>query len=81
MKEEMVDTTYGDVIIKFPYLPLEFLHYYAMIIYQYSTGGFAFLEVILAHSSVSEIISAISRIYRLTEKTEKQKRWGVAPSS
>lgn len=37
MKEEMVDTTYGDVIIKFPYLPLEFLHYYAMIIYQYST--------------------------------------------
>ncbi|MGN4653042.1 hypothetical protein ACTFOV_24200 [Bacillus cereus group sp. MYBK79-2] len=37
MKEEMVDTTYGDVIIKFPYLSLEFLHYYAMIIYQYST--------------------------------------------
>ncbi|PDY90890.1 hypothetical protein CN268_12075 [Bacillus anthracis] len=38
MKEEMVDTTYGDVIINFPYLSLEFLHYYAMIIYQYSTG-------------------------------------------
>ncbi len=38
MKEEMVDTTYGDVIIKFPYPSLEFLHYYAMIIYQYSTG-------------------------------------------
>jgi len=37
MKEEMVDMTYGDVIIKFPYLPLEFLHYYAMIIFQYST--------------------------------------------
>ncbi|PEA09930.1 hypothetical protein CN425_23545 [Bacillus cereus] len=42
-KEEIVDTTYGDVIIKFPYLPLEFLHYLAMIIYQYSTG----YEVIL----------------------------------
>ncbi|WP_176538804.1 hypothetical protein [Bacillus cereus] len=34
----MVDTTYGDVIIKFPYLSLESLHYLAMIIYQYSTG-------------------------------------------
>jgi len=41
----MVDTTYGDVIIKFPYLPLEFLHYYAMIIYQYSTRRVAILEV------------------------------------
>ncbi|PDZ07571.1 hypothetical protein COE20_23535 [Bacillus cereus] len=47
MKEEMVDTTYGDVIIKFPYLSLEFLHYYAMIIYQYSTGRVAILEVVL----------------------------------
>ncbi|MDW3038173.1 MULTISPECIES: hypothetical protein [Bacillus cereus group] len=34
----MVDTTYGDVIIKFPYLSLEFLHYLTMIIHQYSTG-------------------------------------------
>ncbi len=34
----MVDTTYGDVIIKFPCPSLEFLHYLAMIIFQYSTG-------------------------------------------
>lgn len=25
-------------LLNFPYLSLEFLHYYAMIIYQYSTG-------------------------------------------
>lgn len=25
-------------LLKFPYLSLEFLHYLAMIIYQYSTG-------------------------------------------
>ncbi|RFT64884.1 hypothetical protein D0U04_21220 [Bacillus clarus] len=37
-KEEMVDTTYGDVIIKFPYLSFEILHYLRMIIYQYLTG-------------------------------------------
>ncbi|MES5953804.1 hypothetical protein QCI42_10085 [Bacillus fungorum] len=63
----MVDTTYGDVIIKFPYLPLEFLHYYAMIIYQYSTGR----VVTWAFSPVSEIIPAFFQIYRLTDKTEK----------
>ncbi|TNP02220.1 hypothetical protein FHY68_18430 [Bacillus pacificus] len=45
MKEEMVDTTYGDVIIKFPYLSLEFLHYLTMIIHQYSTGRFANLVI------------------------------------